>query len=385
MSTQWTAPGAHGSGEPSPPSTSDGGPFGPQPAHGGPAPHAAPTPGGPRRELVQATPLFPLRPLGLGEVLGAAVRIYRLRARSVLGVAAAVYGVAFVIMTFATGASMVPMMGDMQAVLEDPGATTATTTAFGSVRDVVLMVVSSVVTMIVSLVSSALVTVALTRVALGEAVGDHVSTADMWTAMRRRGLSAIAVTLLIGLFSGITFMVLLLLGMLPLILLQEATALTIVPLVIGLVVAVLVTLWIWARTVLAVPALVLEETGVFGALRRSFAMTRGRRLWRVLGTTILLYLLYMIAVQIIVGVFSTIAMIAYLAILLISSFEALLLGMTVLTILSMVGSYAATFLLAPFLSAGYVAVYADNRMRHEAWDVELTRRAREHWNGAGIR
>lgn len=384
MSTQWTAPGAHGSGEPSSP-TVEGGPFSPLSTDGAPGPHSAPPPGGPRRELVQAMPLFPLRPLGLGEVLGAAVRIYRLRARSVLGVAAAVYGVAFVIMTFATGASMVPMIGDMQAVFENPEATTATNTGLGSLRDVVLMVVSSVVTMIVSLVSSALVTVALTRVALGEAVGDHVSTADMWATMRRRGLPAVAVTLLIGLLSSVAFVVLLGLGMLPLLLLQEATALTIAPLLIGLVAAVLATLWVWARTVLAVPALVLEETGVFGSIRRSFVMTRGRRLWRVLGTTLLLYLLYMIAVQIIVGVFSTIAMIAYFAILLISAFEAMLLGMTVLTILTMAGSYAATFLLAPFLSAGYVAVYADNRMRHEAWDVELTRRAREHWDGTGIR
>ncbi|MGO1227873.1 MAG: glycerophosphoryl diester phosphodiesterase membrane domain-containing protein [Brachybacterium sp.] len=382
MSTQWTAPGAQGSGEPSPPSSADGGPFGPQPTDGAPGQHSAPPPGGPRRELVQAMPLFPLRPLGLGEVLGAAVRIYRLRARSVLGVAAAVYGVAFVIMTFATGASMVPMIGDMQAVFEDPETTT---TGLGSLRDVVLMVVSSVVTMIVSLLSSALVTVALTRVALGEAVGDHVSTADMWATMRRRGLPAVAVVLLIGLLSTVAFVVLLGLGMLPLILLQEATAVTITLLVIGLVAAVLASLWVWARTVLAIPALVLEEAGVLGSLRRSFAMTRGRRLWRVLGTTLLLYLLYMIAVQVIVGVFSTIAMLAYVAILLISSFEAMLLGMTVLTILSMVGSYAATFLLAPFLSAGYVAVYADNRMRHEAWDVELTRRARAHWDGTGIR
>ncbi|MGO3209740.1 glycerophosphoryl diester phosphodiesterase membrane domain-containing protein [Brachybacterium sp. AOP42-C2-15] len=382
MSTQWTAPGAQGSGEPSPPSSADGGPFGPQPTDGAPGQHSAPPSGGPRRELVQAMPLFPLRPLGLGEVLGAAVRIYRLRARSVLGVAAAVYGVAFVIMTFATGASMVPMIGDMQAVFEDPETTT---TGLGSLRDVVLMVVSSVVTMIVSLLSSALVTVALTRVALGEAVGDHVSTADMWATMRRRGLPAVAVVLLIGLLSTVAFVVLLGLGMLPLILLQEATAVTITLLVIGLVAAVLASLWVWARTVLAIPALVLEEAGVLGSLRRSFAMTRGRRLWRVLGTTLLLYLLYMIAVQVIVGVFSTIAMLAYVAILLISSFEAMLLGMTVLTILSMVGSYAATFLLAPFLSAGYVAVYADNRMRHEAWDVELTRRARAHWDGTGIR
>src|SRR5699024_9185661 len=108
---------------------------------------------------------------------------------------------------------------------------------------------------------------------------------------------AVAVVLLIGLLSTVAFVVLLGLGMLPLIPLQEATAVTITLLVIGLVAAVLASLWVWARTVLAIPALVLEEAGVLGSLRRSFAMTRGRRLWRVLGTTLLLYLLYMIAVQ----------------------------------------------------------------------------------------
>ena len=114
-------------------------------------------------------------------------------------------------------------------------------------------------------------------------------------------------------------------------------------------------------------------------------MTRGRRLWRVLGIGALLYLLYTFAVQVIAGVFSTIAMIAYFAILLASSFEAVVLGMIVLTVLMMVGSYVATFLLAPFLSAGFVALYADGRMRHEAWDVELTRRAREAWDADGVR
>ena len=79
MSTQWTAPGTSGGNEPSPSPTSDGGPFATEPAGGRPAPQ-----GGPRRELVQSMPLFPLRPLGVGEILGAAVRIYRLRAKSVL-------------------------------------------------------------------------------------------------------------------------------------------------------------------------------------------------------------------------------------------------------------------------------------------------------------
>lgn len=374
MSTQWTAPGTSGTGEPSPSPAPGGGPFAAGPGGGEPA-----APGGPRRELVQSMPLFPLRPLGLGEILGASVRIYRLRARSVLGVAAIVYGVAFVIMTFATGASMVPMLGDMQATLEDPEAVP---TGMSSVSDIVLIVVSSVITGIISLVSAALVTVALTRVALGEAVGTPVSSAEMWATMRRKGLPAMVVSLLIGVLCSVVFVVVLGLAMLPLILLGEPTVLTVVLLLLGLVLAVLGVLWVFARTLLAIPALVLEDTGILGALRRSLEMTRGRRLWRVLGIGLLLSLLYMVAVQVIAGVVSTVAVIAYVAILLISGFEALLLGMIVLTVLTMLGSYVATFLLAPFLSAGFVAIYADGRMRHEAWDVELIRRARESWDGA---
>src|SRR5690625_7192157 len=84
MSTGWTAPGW--TGQPA------GHEPGPANGSGGPAPQ--PTTG-PQRELVQQVPLFPLRPLNVGEVLGAAVRIYRVRPKPVLGLAAAVYGIAF--------------------------------------------------------------------------------------------------------------------------------------------------------------------------------------------------------------------------------------------------------------------------------------------------
>lgn len=393
MSTQWTAPGATGPGEPSPSSPPSEDRIGQAYGADARAPHQAapsgaapdgPAPTGPRRELVQSIPLFPLRPLGLGEVLGAAVRIYRLRTRTVLGVAAAVYGVAFVVLTLATGASLVPMMGDMQSMMENPEAT-AELTGLSTVRDLVLMVLSSAVTVIVTMVSTALVTVALTRVALGEAVGRSVSSEEMWTTMRRRGPAAIGVSLLIGVLSIVAFVLAFGLGMLPLLVVQEASWLTIVPMILGVVLALLAMLWIWVRTVLAIPALVLEDIGVFSALRRSLVLTRGRRLWRVLGTSLLLYLLYTVAVQIIAGVFSTIATILYLAILLATSFEGFVLAMVLMTILMMVGSYAATFLLAPFLSAGFVSIYADARMRHEAWDVELTRQAREAWAADGVR
>lgn len=381
MSMPWTAPGSTAGDEPS--ASTDAGGAPPGPSQGGAA-DPGQSPGGPRRELSQSMPLFPLRPLGLGEVLGAAVRIYRLRARPVLGLAAVVYGIAFVILTVLSGASMVPMVGDLQALMTDPEAVEASA-SFTSARDAVLMILSTAATMLISMLAAALVTVALTQVAMGEATGRRVSSAQMWATMRRRGPAAIGVSLLIGLLSLVALLALGGLGTLPLVLIQEASWLTIVPLVLGFVLGLLAMFWIWARTVLAYPALVLEDVGALGAIRRSMALTRGRRLWRVLGTAVLLYLLYYVAVQVIAGVFGFIAFIAYLVILLGSSFEGIVLGMIVLSIISMAGSYAASVLLAPFLSAGFVAVYADNRMRHEAWDVELLRQAREAWDGDGAR
>lgn len=382
MSTPWTAPGSTTGEGTSPAPDPAGAPLDPPPA--GPGPEAPRPPSAPRRELTQAMPLFPLRPLGLGEVLGASVRIYRMRARSVLGVAAAVHGVAFVLLTVLTGASMVPMIGDLQAVVEDPESSSGSAD-FSGLGDAVLILLSSGASMIVTLVASSLVTVALTRVAMGEAVGRHVSTAQMWRTMRRRGLPAVVTALLIGVLSTVVFVVLTGLGTVPLLLVQEASWLTILPLVLGAALGVLGVVWVWARTVLAIPALVIEEIGVFTALRRALVLTRGRRLWRVLGTSALLYLIYYFAAQIIAGVFGTIAFLAYLAILLASSMQALVLGMMVLTVLTMMGSYAATVLLAPFLSAGIVAIYADSRIRHEAWDVELLRESRESWDQGGAR
>lgn len=379
MSTGWTAPGStEGTAGHQP---------GPAGGTGGPAPHGngAPAPqpvggpaSGPQRELVQQVPLFPLRPLNVGEVLGAAVRIYRVRPKPVLGLAAAVYGVAFVLITLATGAGMIPFIGQMQAALEDPTGEAAEDlgTMGGASAEILATIGSSMVTMVITLVASALVTVVLTRIALGEATGNSVPGDRLWSLLRRQALPAVWLSLLMGLLGYIAFLLPLTVGALPLLIIQEAGWLTIIALLLGLLAGTLAAVWVFARTALSLPALAIEGTGVLGSLRRSFQMTAGRKLWRVLGLMVLLVLIFYFAQQIVAGVFVFIAVILYIAILLASSLEAFVLAMGVMTVIMMIGTYVATFLLAPFLCAGYAAVYADNRMRHEAWDVELNRQAR---------
>lgn len=378
MSTGWIAPGSTESTDLPAPGPAAGVPGGSPSGPGG-----APAPTGPRRELVQDVPLFPLRPLGLGEVLGAAVRIYRLRAKTVLGLAAIVYGIAFTITTLSTGAGMIPLVGDMQAMMEDPTASSSASTFSGS--DLVLTVVSSAFTGVITMIAAALVTVALTAVSMGEATGRSLTGAEMRSRTRKLAMPAICVSILVGLLSLLVLALPTALGIVPVVLVQEANVLTIGSIVVGLVIGALAAVWIWARTLLAIPALVVEDAGILGSIRRSFQMTRGRKLWRVLGVGLLLYVLFSVAVQVVAGVFSTVAFVAYLAILLATSGQGVVVGMIVLTVLSLLGSYVASVMLSPFLCAGFAAVYADNRMRHEAWDIELTRRARENWSTDGMR
>lgn len=327
---------------------------------------------------MQQAPLFPLRPLSVGEVLGAAVRIYRRGAKPMLGLSAALYGIAYVLITVLTGASMVPMIGQTRAMLENPDASGSTPFTVTSLSEVLSVLGISLVTGLISMVAAAAVTAVLTRAAIGEATGDPLNGPQMWAAMRRLTLPAVGVSLLAGLLILIATTVPLGLGMAPLLLWQEVNAVTIGALLLGLVAAVVLGIWAYARTMLAVPALVIEQPGVLGAIRRSFTLTKGRRMWRVLGVGLLLALLYYIAVQMLGGVFGLVGTVAYVAILLLSNLEAIVLGVLVLTVLSMLGAYIATFLLAPFLSAGTATIYADTRMRHEAWDIELNRRAREN-------
>src|SRR5690625_3210948 len=305
MSTGWTAPGStEGTAGHQP---------GPAGGTGGPAPHGngAPAPqpvggpaSGPQRGLVQQVPLFPLRPLNVGEVLGAAVRIYRVRPKPVLGLAAAVYGIAFVLITLATGAGMIPLVGQMQATLEDPTGEAAEglETVGGTTSQILATVSSTVVTMIITLVASALVTVVLTRITVGEATGDSVPDGRLWSLLRGQALPAVAVSLLMGVLGSVAFLLPLAVGALPLLVTQEAGWLTIIALLLGLLAGVLAALWVFARTALSLPALAIEGTGVLGSLHRSFQMTAGRKLWRVLGLMLLLVLIFYFAQQIVAGV-----------------------------------------------------------------------------------
>lgn len=385
MSSGWTAPGAPDP-VPSPPAGAPGvgasDPAGPQ-GHGGPADPVDPSPapgGGPSRELQVRLPLFPLRPLGLGEILGAAVRIYRLQPRPTLALAAAVHGVSIAITAVVTGASMIPMVGELQAMMEDPSAEAA---GMSAASDVLSTLAASLITLVLTLAATAIVTGPLTRIAIDEAVGDGTTAANVWAAARRLALPSVAISLLTNLAATVALLIPAALGALPM-LLGGLSTLGVLALLAGIALGVLAALYLWIRLLFAIPVLAVERTGILGSMRRSLTLTAGRRLWRVLGIALLLTLAAGVASQVVSGVFGTVGFVIYFGILLASSMQAMVAALLIMTVITMIGAYIATVIISPFMAAGTAALYADARIRHEAWDVELGRRARENQGGASV-
>ncbi|UEJ82600.1 glycerophosphodiester phosphodiesterase [Brachybacterium halotolerans subsp. kimchii] len=365
----WSAPGA-------------GAPTHPSPASPAPGPSDAPSRPGPvQRELVQAAGLFPLRPLGVGEIFSAAVGIYRRRPKLVFGVSAIVLGIAFVLNSVAAGIGVAPTAVQLQSVSQDPTESSGATEPLGtSLADMFATIGSSMVSGVITLIAMQLVLVVLTRVTLAEAVGSRADDASLRTSLRTHGPRAVLTAILVSLMGFAAFAVVSLIGGLPLLLVREAHWWTILPLPLFLVLGLLASLWVWARTMFSTPALVLEDTSVPGAVRRSFALTRGRRLWRALGIGVLLTGSYTLVQQVIGGVFGTVGMIIYGIILLSTQMAAIVPGMIILMVISMLGTYAASVVAVPFWASGLTALYADLRMRHESWDIAL-RRAQQDADG----
>lgn len=366
----WSAPGAGA------PATSS--PASPAPGSSDAAGHPGPV----QRELVRSPGLFPLRPLGVGEIFSAAVGIYRRRPKLVFGVSAIVLGIAFVLNSVAAGIGIAPTAVQLQGISQDPTASSSSATEplGSSLGDMLATIGSSMVSGVITLVAMQLVLVVLTRVTLAEAVGSRTDDASLRSALRTHGPRAALTAILVSLMGFAAFVVISLIGGLPLLVVREAHWWTILPLPLFLVLGLLASLWVWARTAFSTPALVLEDTSVLGAVRRSFALTRGRRLWRALGIAVLLTVSYTLVQQVIAGVFGTVGTIVYVIILLATQMTGLVPGMILLMVVTMLGSYAASVVVVPFWASGLTALYADLRMRHESWDIAL-RRAQQDADG----
>jgi hypothetical protein len=112
----------------------------------------------------------------------------------------------------------------------------------------------------------------------------------------------------------------------------------------------------------------LEPVGVFGALGRAIHLTR-RQFWRLFGILLLVTLVVGVAGSMLRLPFSVVG-----EFFLVSGTDSGY-GLTIYLLLTAVGTVISSALLQPFQAAVSALLYVDQRIRKEAYDVELLGRA----------
>ena len=301
---------------------------------------------------------IPLRPLAIGDMYDAAFRIIRFNPKSTVGSSVLVAAVAMAIPILVT--SVLTWTVDLSMAGNDAGMSGAEATGLiGAMASLGLGTILQSIGLI-------LVTGMIAHVTAAAAVGRRLTLGEAWRATHGKRWRLIGLAALLGL-SMLGLIGVYALTWLPVVLGGDLAVMVGYGLVTGpLFLALLV--WFWIRVYyLPVPALMLEPVGVTGAIGRGFRLTRGQ-FWRTFGIALLTVVIANVAGSmlslpasllgpVIAGTFSP--QYALLGLVLTNAFTAVV---------------AAAFA-APFTTAVTSVQYLDQRMRKEAFDVELMARA----------
>ncbi|WP_030872460.1 glycerophosphoryl diester phosphodiesterase membrane domain-containing protein [Streptomyces sp. NRRL S-37] len=308
--------------------------------------------------------VIPLRPLGVGEILDGAVSTMRTHWRTVLGISLTVAVLTEIVVVLLQG---LVLDNSSTAVLDDPSATLGELT--DAMGDALL---NSGVVFLVTLVGTVAATALLTTVTSRAVLGRPVTTGEAWRDARPQIVKLFGLICLLLLITAVIMAV----GALPgfLVTLAADSGAGIALTVLGLVGAVVVTLWLMVRLSLASPALMLEKQGIAKAMSRSAKLVRGSW-WRIFGIQLLATIIANVVASIIVIPF------AFLAAAVggdgVSGFLNSAggdIGWTFL-IISGIGSVIGAMITFPITAGVTVLLYVDQRIRREALDLELARSA----------
>lgn len=259
-----------------------------------------------------------LRPLRVGEILDAGIKLYSRNARTLMGLTAAVV-VPFQVL------SGVILLSTVSNGNEIPHGTFASVGTRSSAHS------TSVGANAVLTLTGALVTV-LTTAACVKAVSDAYLDRP----------TGIEISLRFALRR-----------LLPLLWLTVMTA---VLLVLAFLALVIPGIWLYAAWSVATPVLLIDGCGAWAALRRSFRLVR-HRWWPTAGVLIVSELMVTIvgaAIQgLLVGVFLTGSAVG------------------VVVVLVSLAAAVSAILTRPFVAAVRTVLYYDLRVRNEGYDVEL--------------
>ncbi|SDU85820.1 hypothetical protein [Jiangella alkaliphila] len=369
--------------------TGPGGPaggYGPGPAYGPGGPGGPAAPGGPGQQYGQGygawssgpgpawqapdvkPGVIPLRPLGVTEILDGAITTIRRNLAAMLGLSAVVAAVTQLFFGFILAWVFGDSITQPDLGLSDSEA----------IDDFAQRVPAIMVGYLVTQLATVFLTGVLT-VVVGQAVlGRDLTIRQAWNSSKGRMLRLLGLTLLYTLiwFSPTIGVVVLAL----LLSLVGGTAAALVA-VLGGLAAIPLTVWLYVRYALSMPALMLETTTTGGAtrpirireaLRRSAALVT-TSWWRVFAILLLIRIIVFLIEQVVAVPFGVPTMLD-------TAISDEPLAWYALNTLALMIAAAIT---APFTAAAVALLYIDRRIRREGLDIELARAAGVDLHGRG--
>lgn len=378
---QWQPPA--GDAEPSQPAY---GQYAPQPQYGqyaapqhGPGvplagvPSGVPAPGvpapGPQAQGWAPPPkpgLIPLRPLTLGDILGAAFKTLRRNPKPTFGMSLLLQGLVMVITLVVMGAvTVIAISRTEMASPEDADAVAAGATA--------TILLSAIIPFLFSLVASGLMQgIVVLEVARGT-LGEKLTFRQLWALAKGRLWALIGWVLLV------TVVVLVAATAVVLGIIALATQFGDAGLAIGILIGILavlgaVVLWAWLSTKLAlVPsALMIERRTLRQAMARSWQLTGGY-FWRTFGILLLVAVILNVASQIVSTPVSIVFSLIIPMMTVGGDPTAALIGAAVTYLALVAVTLVITAITLVVQGAATALVYLDLRIRKEGLDLDLTR------------
>ncbi|MDZ5621889.1 hypothetical protein SFC88_13665 [Nocardioides sp. HM23] len=358
-------PGAPPPGAPPPGAPPLGAAVGQAPPHAPHAPYAPPP-------SYAAPPLgmlgaahkpgaIPLRPLTLGSMYDGAFRIIRFNPKATVGAAVLVTAVAM-ILPIAVSAVLAFTVGsgvNSSGEIDEDASTAEALAVLGSLGSLLIGTYAAQIGII-------FVTGMVAHVTHAAAVGRRLTLAEAWAATHGKRWRLIGQAVLVGVTSLVAIG--LLVGVVVLVAVVTGDALLTV--LLALAVAgggIPLLVWLWIKLVfLATPALMLEPIGVFASFGRNWRLSVGQ-FWRILGIGLLTLLIVGVAGSILSTPF---AFGSQIGAALVPEYFFL-----ILTVGQAIGLVLQNAFVAPFTAAVTSLQYLDQRMRKEAYDVELMREA----------
>lgn len=326
---------------------------------------------------------IPLIPLALGDILGGSFATIRRNAAAVLGTALIVALVEIVITALATTwffEATVELVMMAEAGLDpfagDPAANPFIGRFFGSMA---ILVLAAVVTVFTGIIAHGVLSIVVVRAAAGlrTSLGQawRLTGRQLWSLAGLGGLYLLAGLVSVLVFGGIVF------GLAIGAASGNSTTAAVLGVVIVLVSIGFVVAWVWVyvKVLLAPTASAVEQFSPFGAVGRSWSLTR-RHWWRTFG----IVLLVSVIVGIIASVITTpLSMIGGLAAPFAEpgSLDQALGSARAWMIVTVVVSALVNAIARSYLSCVTALLYVDYRIRHESFEMDLAAAADQAGHG----